>query len=1149
MRRRVRQATSAAMLLPLLQLYLVGPVLGGLGWIMPKTPILRLVNQSYEISCTLNRTDLRTQHFTSQDLRFHVQNVPVPKERVIIVNETTIKLVVPHAPAGKTSYICMLDSTTGIDMRSVYVGYPPQNVSDFKCRSDNWQNMNCSFRQPFNPIPCDYKLHFHFKSFGSDFTCDLTPQLDQTYKCSVDLSTSYRQSHEWYTFVLVSSNEFGENKEIFEINNFDSVIPEAPSECRAEAITSNSVVLKWSISYKLQTFKRDFAFDVKMLSSFDNKVWKTVDTSEIVKNLTDYTLHVNNLLFADTPYDVRIRMRTATAEDVDDMWSNYSSCLFNTLPRRPDNPPETAIGGFEINAYERNAYDIYIYWKELPKHQHNSMTGFQYKIAEIRRNGALLQNVIEARNGSGMIQYRNMTDGNYTFTIRSSNSVGDSVEVSKLFIPSRAYRVAKPKIIKLLSDAGKYRLSWQPVLEDASKITSYTVFWCNSSSNSPNDCNGSIKFDYVNGTSTSYELNKVTSTLNFAVAANAGELSSGMVWASCTATQKKDIGKLKSIWIPSLRSTYIDLEWKLECGDSAIVEGYIIAYCPIVSLKSQICKTNEELVNVTAGPSVSSYRISNLKPYVMYKMEIAMYSKTRVGPRSEPLYNVTHGAAPSPPRDLVCVDIKNNSLTLQWKPPLQINGGTMNYEIWYNTHHNKIDVVDFTSNVTYVLDNLEPFTNYKIIVRAYTVAYSNNSNTLDVTTAIGTPGIIQQPGSRESNDSRVSIVWQAPKKPAGCLEYYEFKIKPNRQSGKEARITRLRGRECRLTRSICQLSTKDSDRDFVSTDFQFFVRAVNVILSGHTPHYDRWRELSCEARMSYYAESGLSNMQHLQYHHHHHREVDNIDCELDSGDIIPYINWTRIDPFATILPGEWSQPLAHWCNYRGGDTAPIVFLTALICFGVVCTIICSYLTTQKMRKIKNIKVVLPDALNDIVTSEKSNAAKEREAFNGHDNYNELLGKCPDDTFLPYGTDMHDVESIGSVEETPDNEEEVHAAQDDLMSLSDEYKYSMHDDTELGTQEEEVAVSDPAIVENILNFASSGYVAAPAPKPAPNGYVQAPPPKAATLTTTSNYISPSVFTGIGSTPLTKTPIIVSTDADGISGYVTHKQLSDYGHKLQ
>lgn len=1113
----------------------------GLGWISPEDPIFRLVNQGYNISCTLNPLDPDTEQFSSNDLMFFVKDTPVSREHVKVVNETTIQLSVHNASVNAIQYICKLNRTKGVDMRSVYVGYKPYNVSNFKCRSENWQKMNCSFEQAYNPIPTNYSLSFRFDTSPVDFNCPLEGKFNSTWKCTVDLDSSYRQSHELYYFVLESNNIFGKNREEFLINNFNNVIPDAPSECKAVNITSSSATLHWAISYKLQTFKRDFNFQIKILSSFDNKVWKPVNVSRISKALTNYTLPVENLEYADARYDVRIRMKTATAEDIEEMWSNYSSCLFNTLPRRPDNPPEVAVGGFEINVYN----DIFVYWKEIVKSKHNSANGFQYKIADIWRNGLPISNVTEGRNGSTMVQFRNMTDGNYTFIIRSSNSEGDSIKSSTLFIPSRYYRTPKPEITKLLSDSGRYLLSWKAVPEHVAKITSYTVFWCNSSSNSPNDCNGSINFDYIDGSHNSYELNNVSSTLNFAVAANSGEISSGMVWASCTATQKNDIGKLKTIWIPAMQSTYIDLEWKLECGDSAILEGYNIIYCPINSPRGQTCRVPEESLNITG---TTSYRISGLKPYVTYKIQIAMYSKTRIGPRSDPLFNTTLEAAPSPPRDLVYKDVRNDSVTLQWKPPLQINGGKMNYEVWYNHLHNKVYTENYTDDVTYTLRHLEPFTNYKIIVRAFTIGYSNNSNSVDVTTEIGIPGIMQQPGSVDLNDTRLSIVWQPPERKAGCIEYYELKIKTNTQNEDAAIITRVQGTRCRLKRSICQPSSKDSNR---TDKYEFSVRAVNVILSPHAPNYTDWNKLHCDDKYSYYLGQGVP----ITYQYYAFSNA--IECELN-GHEVPFINWTKIDKFATILHGEWSKPLAHWCNYGSGNTQAIVFLTMVACSGIVGLTICTYKSLKKMKQIKNIKVVLPDALNDIVISDKSEAPKEHCSFNDHDNF---LGKVQDDSLVPFALNhrltennvhaLDDTTSLGSTEENIDNEEGL-ANEGDLLSLSDDYKsqYNLSIDNVLcqPTQKNNMIATDIAAnvnTDSILNFTTTGYVLAPVSKPNINGYVQAPlaPPL------TSNYTQPSAFMGNRNPALSKAPLVVSTETEGISGYVTHKQLSDYGHKMQ
>lgn len=1134
-----------ASLIPTLLLFCLVPVWGTeIGWISPTGNMNVLAHRPFVVTCTMNRGNLLTRNYSSTDLWFYTNDEPVPAESIKIVNDTSIELHVQNAIAGSYKFVCKMNESTGIGMKSINVGYKPQKVLNFKCHSHNWQRMNCSFEQAYNPIATSYMLKFGFENSPGDFQCPLENKYNHKWECSRDMDNSYRQSQEIYNFELEAINVLGNSTERFVINHYDNVIPEAPSECMASNITSRSAFLHWSISYKLQTFKRDFVFQIKIVSSFDNKNWKPVDVSRVSRKLTNYSLPIDSLEYADTRYDVRIRMKTATSEDTEEMWSNYSSCLFNTLPRRPDNPPEVAIGGFEINAYN----DVFVYWKEIPKSKHNSATGFQYK-PDIKRNELSTSPApVVGRNGSTMIQYKNMTDGNYTFIILSSNSEGDSFKSSKLFIPSKEYRIAKPEIIKLLADSGKYTLSWKAAPKHNARITSYTVFWCNSSSNSPNDCNGSINFDYVDGDQQNYELNNVSSTLNFAVAANVGELSSGMVWASCTATQKNDIGKLKTIWIPAMQSTYIDLEWKLECGDSAIVEGYSIIYCPINNLpREQTCKGNETTHNITGQ---TSYRIEGLKPYVTYKIQIAMFSKSRIGPRSDPLFNTTLEAAPSEPRDLVFSEVRNDSVALHWKPPLHINGGKMNYEVWYNKSKIKVYTENYTSDQTYILRGLEPFMNYKIIVLAFTIGQSNASNSVDILTEIGTPGEIQQPGSEDSSDSKLSIVWQPPERRAGCLEYYELKVKTNTNSDDAAAITRIQGTRCQLKRSICQLAGADSHR---VDKYEFSVRAVNVILSPHAPNYTVWNKLSCDKKYSYYSD------QIVQTLNSYNTASDDIECELDD-DEIANIDWTKIDKFATLLYGEWSRPLAHWCNNYGSEnTKAIVFLTIIACSGIISLIICTYLSYKKMKQIKNIKVVLPDALNDIVISEKGDVCKENGSYYGHDNYGEFAGKIQDDSHVPFTNSnrhsekninmLDDTASLSSAEDHLDNGV-IGANEADLLSLSDDFKsqYSLPmDNTECVPEQTiipkaTVGLPSSMKVESMMSFSPSGYVQAPVAKPSANGYVQAPIAKPPA----SNYIQPHMFTG--NAGLAKTPIVTSTDERGISGYVTHKQLSDFGHRM-
>eukprot|EP00092_Neocalanus_flemingeri_P011798 GFUD01012721.1.p1 GENE.GFUD01012721.1~~GFUD01012721.1.p1 ORF type:complete len:208 (+),score=38.10 GFUD01012721.1:417-1040(+) len=48
----------------------------------------------------------------------------------------------------------------GICPQRVHVGYPPKDVENFSCLSENWENLNCTWDEPYNPVKTTYKLDF-----------------------------------------------------------------------------------------------------------------------------------------------------------------------------------------------------------------------------------------------------------------------------------------------------------------------------------------------------------------------------------------------------------------------------------------------------------------------------------------------------------------------------------------------------------------------------------------------------------------------------------------------------------------------------------------------------------------------------------------------------------------------------------------------------------------------------------------------------------------------------------------------------------------------------------------------------------------------------------------------------------------------------
>ncbi|XP_035909826.1 cytokine receptor [Anopheles stephensi] len=1139
-----------------------------IGWIYPYEAFYREVNESFSLKCTLDMRSSDTRGLNSSNLMFYRGDEPVPREQVKILNASTIEFTVDRAvPQTNYAYTCKVNDTKGVGMRSVYIGHKPREVKDFKCRAPLWEkHMECTFTPDPNTIGTEYTLMFHFFPLIQKYSCTLENVHNSNQKrCIIDGNSGYRNLNEYYYFVLTANNTFGTLSQKFKINQFDVVIAHAPLECTIENITSDSAVLKWKKWYRYDIFTfRSFICEIKLLSIFDNNVWRTVSIDGLKLNQRNYTLPLRHLPYAAAAYDVRIRMRVNSTEQGEDMWSNHTSCLFETLPRKPDMPPDVAVGGFENS----NEHHLFVYWRELDNWQHNARSGFYYTITmRIGHDGRIIEHLNAT---TGMIDRHRVADMDYTFTIRSANAEGSSERSSTVFVPSRQNRLAKPIIDKLLSDSGKFTLSWKPPSSIRSAISSYTVFWCNTTSNSPNDCNGSINFTSVAPDQTTFVLNDAGSTLNFAVAANSGRLSSGMVWAACTATHKTDIGKLKTIWIAEMLSSYITLKWKTECGDVAHT-GYIIYYCPISSPRTLGCKEPELTINVT-DKNQHNCRLENLKPYVTYKIEIAMYSETHIGPRSEPLVNTTREAAPSPPRNLVVRKITNNSISLHWAPPEHINGGKMSYEINYNGHPLKYNVEEPEAEENQTLENLDAFTEYNITVRALTIGFSNASQPVRVRTLVGNPQTIAQPSTNSSNNSKLTITWNPPAKPSGCVEFYELRVKAKQTVTYQQRRT-----ECQLREAICQ------NRD--SSKYEFLVRAVNVDIGG--PDEASFEELSCPDRWT-----ELNRMWSDLKRYVAHAECGTYEAIAERSSDYSWLD--SPPPNVRLHYGPWSEPLAHWCSMENKNAVQPFMLIGVI---MMCSLLVLGYSYIRVKHVLQVKVIIPDGLNDITgsgkpgfnavigptgiiftehhrvdpmltggsTKEASYTKEQNQCLlpsssssggsiadlSGHDqrssaDYCSNSGCCEDDSTSFYDQEAERQDLHGYSDETTESIENSQAHDRHLGSTGSSRSNDIVEPS-FGRMNQGNNTSSP-IQQNRPSAmpltVTSGYVPAPVvvsniKQPInSNGYLQI-----GALTTNGGSMMAPMDT------MQKAINAKMAAAAPISGYVTHKQLSDYGQHLK
>ncbi|XP_076178162.1 cytokine receptor domeless [Ptiloglossa arizonensis] len=799
----------------------------------PQGDIVLEHGQSLRILCILNQTfmDAEFPGKNASDLVFFRSNKEMDPQFITIINETTISLDIEKPPPAEEMYYCKLrlnndynKQEEAVCLNKVVVGFKPQEPQNFTCVSQNWENMNCSWDPVQNNVTTRFMLVFKLPGRAGGrklYPCPKENQKPNT--CLWDTSTNpiYRQPYEYYTFILNVENVLGNTSFQYKFHHFAHVIPAKPANLSVINKTSDSALLYWSVPFPMQNFPPGLHHRIKYQNQWDHQKWQVINITNDVRIYKRY-YNLTGLEYANTGYDVRVFMKSAVATG-EDKWSQFSDVTFRTPPRLPGRPPKTDIGSFEIAENNVNR-DVYLYWQAIPQYLENG-DNFKYEIDHVEENGRKLS-LIPNETTTTYAKFKGISFNSYRFEIVTTNIVGANKERAKIFVPSK-YEIPHEPIAftKIAFDGGLYELSWKPPIMNT-EITNYTIFWCENDRDRPYQCTGYLDWVHVSKNTTIYNMTvpEPDKVYQFAISANTNKGSSGMAWASCTVIHTKVLGKMKSVWINRIGSDFIEVSWKLDCSDRiGIVEGFNIYYCPIVSPYVLNCDGPELNTTIRADPHTIHGIVNNLKPYKTYMLTVAVLTKSGEGLHSDPLYNTTLEAAPTPPRDVRIINVTNTTMNITWKPPDALNGVLRYYEVYYNKEAQKVEEANRIE-----LKNLLAHTNYSISVAACTVSCSVKSPVIHKVTKIGVPGKINVPNVRFMNSSQVIVIWSKPQYSAGHLDYYE--------------ISSSDGEIQNSTRTEAQLPIPDCKTVGRERLYQFRVRAVNIG-SDNTHLKGPWSEL------------------------------------------------------------------------------------------------------------------------------------------------------------------------------------------------------------------------------------------------------------------------------------------------------------------
>jgi Fibronectin type III domain len=277
--------------------------------------------------------------------------------------------------------------------------------------------------------------------------------------------------------------------------------------------------------------------------------------------------------------------------------------------------------------------------------------------------------------------------------------------------------------------------------------------------------------------------------------------------------------------------------------------------------------------------------------------------------------------APTAPRNLSVIDIKQNSIDLVWRRPSEINAPSLTYKLWCNEKWINIDDnTTLNDYVYYKLKNLEPFTTYSIRVIAYTRNSSEPSGGLVLRTKIGVPDRMNQPMLENLRNKSLKLSWKPPMRLRGNLEFYQLNVSISRQGEEIFALYRINGRK-----QSCLINLDQDDNQEVS----FYIRGVNIKEHDSDSVVDSIKD----SVYCYEAKEKFSESEYL------------------------------------FLYGEWSMPIVHLSFYTGllnSIYSSSIVITVIICILLSLLSFFTYLIVKlyrKIQKISNIKAIYPEGLN------------------------------------------------------------------------------------------------------------------------------------------------------------------------------------------
>nr|DBA31022.1 TPA: hypothetical protein GDO54_006937 [Pyxicephalus adspersus] len=307
----------------------------------------------------------------------------------------------------------------------------------------------------------------------------------------------------------------------------------------------------------------------------------------------------------------------------------------------------------------------------------------------------------------------------------------------------------------------------------------------------------------------SYTVEKLTPFTDYTISVSAfTTVGEGPPTDIVIRTSEQVPSSITNISYYNISSTSVMVYWDPPLEPNGMITHYTVYAMDIY--------TREAFHVITSNTSIL---IQGLRKYTDYKMRVTASNtagESNLSDENDIFVRTLEDVPGSPPQNLVSTGVNATSISLEWSPPLEPNGIIILYEIIYT--NSTVILSQNTSSTSCTLTDLNPYTLYRISVRAYTMLGHGNQSTpvLPIKTSETAPS--SPPYDllyRNLSSTRVLLTWQPPVHANGIILFYKI-IYWN---------------------SSHTLTSNSSEALIVLSDLKKYSQ-YRVIVSGYTTHGD-----------------------------------------------------------------------------------------------------------------------------------------------------------------------------------------------------------------------------------------------------------------------------------------------------------------------